>query len=47
MYRAYRYGYGEIPEVDSIFKNTDGHLKAQTSQKEPPNKLGLPSDNLP
>lgn len=47
IYRAYRYGYDKIPEVESIFKNTDGHLKAQTLQKELPNKLGLPSDNLP
>jgi len=47
MYRAYRYGYNEISEVDPIFKNTAGHLQIKPISGKSPNKLGLPSDDLP
>jgi len=47
IYRAYRYGYDEIPEVDPIFKNTDGHLQIKSIPRELSEKLGLPSNDLP
>jgi hypothetical protein len=47
IYRAYRYGYDEILEADPIFRNTDGHIGVKSMCAELPEKLGLPSDDLP
>lgn len=46
MYRAYRYGYDEVPEPDPIFKNTDGHIGTQPVSRSLPEYLGLPSRDL-
>jgi len=47
IYRAYRYGYDEVPQVDPIFKNTDGHVGVQPAKIALPEYLGLPSTDLP
>lgn len=47
IYRAYRYGYDEVPEPDPVFKNTDGHVGVQPVSAEVPEYLGLPSHDVP
>ena len=47
IYRVYRYGYDQVPEPDSVFKNTDGHLHVQPVSRTLPDYLGLPSPDLP
>jgi len=42
VYRAYRYGYDEVPEPDAYFKNTDGHMDCQPDARSLPEYLGLP-----
>ncbi len=47
MYRAYRYGYDDVPEAEPVFKNTDGHTDVRPALVELPENLGLPSEDLP
>ena len=47
IYRAYRYGYEEVAEPDSVFMNTDGHLDVQPLGAPIPKNLGLPSQDRP
>ena len=42
IYRAYRYGYDEVPRVDPIFPNTDGHVGVTPALEALPPDLGLP-----
>ena len=47
MFRSYRYGYEEVPEVDPYFPNTDGHLGVEPCRMELPPGMGLPATDLP
>ncbi len=47
IYRAYRYGYDEVPQADPVFANTDGHLEVLPGPPTLPDYLGLPSTDLP
>jgi len=47
MYRAYRYGYDEIPGIDPVFKKTSGHMDAPPCSVKVPSEMGLPSLDLP
>ena len=47
IYRAYRYGYDEVPEADPFFRNTDGHAGVPPAAVELPEGFGLPSEDLP
>jgi len=47
IYRAYRYGYDDVPEADPVFKNTDGHMGINPASIDLPENLGLPSNDLP
>jgi hypothetical protein len=44
MYRAYRYGYDQVPQVDRWFPNTDGHVGVRPVEVPLPEGLGLPAD---
>jgi len=46
MFRAYRYGYDQVPEVDPYYPNTDGHLGVAPCEIDIPEGLGLPSQDL-
>jgi hypothetical protein len=45
IYRAYRYGYNCVPEVEPWFPNTDGHIGIQPVEMPLPEGLGLPSSD--
>jgi hypothetical protein len=47
IYRAYRYGYDDIPEAESTFKDTDGHVGTKPLEQPLPPHLGLPPLDLP
>jgi hypothetical protein len=47
IYRAYRYGYDSVLEVDPWFPNTDGQVGIEPVQMPLPEGLGLPSSDRP
>jgi hypothetical protein len=44
MYRAYRYGYAQVPQVNPWFANTDGHVGVRPAEVPLPEGLGLPAE---
>lgn len=47
IYRAYRYAYGEVPDADPCFMQTDGHAGAPEGETVLLPNMGLPSHDLP
>ena len=42
MYRAYRYGYEDVPDVAPWFPGTDGHMGLCACEMQLPDGMGLP-----
>ena len=47
MYRAFRYGYDEVPQVDPEYRGRDGYAGVSNAPANLPPRLGLPSADLP